>query len=170
MDQDAVQKSFDDLAYAIGLLFINVGGFEHILNLTVAAALGLNHLQERALLRGMQSRSKIEILELIGKKAFVDEAKDKLKVLTNEARTIADFRNDIAHGLLTYDQHGAHHVITFKGDNRFEGKAKELKSATVSEYAVRAIELAGQFQALLNLLEKQQGRPTTPLPFEHPST
>jgi len=97
------------LAREIGALFLNFSGVEHGLALTIAAAMDLTDAQERALVRGMMPRAKVEWLQGFSKRFWNAEYQARFKVLATAAIEVAEFRNNIAHGLIVHNQAGDEH-------------------------------------------------------------
>jgi hypothetical protein len=145
-------ESTNEIAYGVGSVIFNFGIFEHILNLTVAAAFDLNEVQERGIIRGMQPRAKLELLDAFAKKYWPTAMHNQLTALTKDAKDLNDFRNNIAHGLVVYDAEGQWHVLTFKGASRFEGAARPLKIEELGKYVSLAKELGQRFQHLANTI------------------
>jgi hypothetical protein len=164
----ARKENLEELAYEIGALFVNFGGFEHVLNLALAAALQLTVLQERSLVRGMMARQKIELLNSFAKRHWAQEAKEKLKVLVKDALELADFRNGIAHGMVTNDGEDHMTLITFRGEHRFDGNIHPLHAEEVAKYSQMAVRLAYEFQGLVDALDRATEQLRAGKPPQHP--
>lgn len=149
---EMIEEEFTELAYNIGALFLNFGGFEHTLNLALAAALELTPLQERTLLRGMMARAKVELLNSFSKRHFSEAAHENVKKLTGPSLELIDYRNDIAHGFSALGDDGKMHLITFRGKDRFYGKAEPISVTQLERYIQGAEDLGVQFQRLADAL------------------
>lgn len=159
-----------ELAYQIGALFMNYSAFEHTLNLAVAATFRLSRTQSNALVRGMYPRQKIDLLLAFANKHWMPPAKDQLKKLAADALALTDYRNEIAHGFIGHDESGQFHTITFRGAHRFDGIAKPLTVAEVSERVGAAMQLGMNFQTLADALERGTAQRKPSPPPKHPST
>jgi hypothetical protein len=138
----------ESLAYEIGALFLNFGLFEDMLNGALGAALGLTDEQQRSLLRGMMARPKIELLESYAKAHFSKETTDKLAPVAADARRLADFRDQIAHGTIVTDADGTFHLATLRGEERFAGKAEPIVPQKVGEHVMLALQLGQSLETL----------------------
>lgn len=128
------------LAREIGALFLNFSGVEHGLALTIAAAMNLSDAQERALVRGMMPRAKVEWLQGFSKRFWNAEYQARFKVLATAAIEVAEFRNNIAHGLIVHNAIGEWHTISFRGQHRFGGDIQKLTPQEVGRHVQMAME------------------------------
>jgi hypothetical protein len=156
------------LARQIGALFLNFSGFEHTLNIALAAALGLSDFQERTLLRGMMTRPKLDLLESFAKKHWTDNAYADTKTVAKQARALTDFRNSIAHGMIVHDKEGEFQLITFRGENRFHGKIEPISPAIVGPHIDAAMRIAEIFQKLSDKLREEMRQRRDAQPKQHP--
>lgn len=107
---------------------------------TIAAAMDLTDAQERALVRGMMPRAKVEWLQGFSKRFWNAEYQARFKVLATAAIEVAEFRNNIAHGLIVHNQAGEWHTISFRGQHRFGGDVQKLTPQEVGRHVQMAME------------------------------
>jgi hypothetical protein len=136
------------IARAIGALFLNFSGLEHTLSLAVAATLGLTEAQERPLIRGMMARAKLDLLSAYAKAHWTDEDCATLAAITKPARTLTEYRNDFAHGVIVHDNNAKWSIISYRGEHRFNGIEKPFTGLEILNRSEEIRQLALEFQKL----------------------
>lgn len=149
-------EHLEEVAYNVGALFMNFGGFEHSLSLAIASALRLTPRQERTLVRGMMARAKVELLEGHAKAFWDKAAHAKLLALGKRARALIEYRNDLAHGFTAPDDKGFMHLVTFRGKHRIEGKASPILLEELERNVAEAETLAHALDSMVRALEKSR--------------
>jgi hypothetical protein len=137
-----------ELAYNLGALFLNFGTLEHSLSRAVAAAMGLTEMQERTFVRGMFARGKVELLNAYAKKHWNDHYQKVIGKLAKQSLILIDYRNDFAHGTIMHDAEGKWSVITFRGNDRFSGKAEPVSLPLLAQRLTEAMNYAEAFERL----------------------
>ena len=168
MTKQPDSKAKDLLARQVGALFLNFSGFHHALDAAVAASLGLSGFQAQVVLRGMQARPKLELLESFAKMHWTDEAYADTKKVGKEAKKLVDFRNALAHGSIGYDANGHFQLITFRGNDRFDGKVEPLSPEIVAPYIDLAERLAGVLGKLAGKVTEELRQEREQRPRERP--
>ena len=157
------------LAHDLGALFLNFGVLDHTLSRAVAAALGLTELQENTLVRGMYPRQKLELLSAHAKKHWNDKSQKELAKVSKDVFALIDYRNDFAHGVILHDKHGKWNVISFRGADRFHGKAEPIDLKLLATRLSDAIIYAEVFEKWsLDMAAGKHLRPAAPPKPHHP--
>lgn len=155
-------EHLEEVAYNVGALFMNFGGFEHSLTLAIASAMNLSPRQERSLVRGMMVRAKVELLEGHAKAFWDKAAYAKLLVLGKRARALIEYRNDLAHGFTAPDDDGVMNLVTFRGKHRLDGKASPILREELERNVAEAETLAQALNSMVRALEKSRNSAESP--------
>lgn len=157
------------LAHDLGALFLNFGVLDHTLSRAVAAALSLTEFQENTLIRGMYPRAKLELLCAHAKKHWNDKSQKALAKVAKDVFDLIDYRNDFAHGVILHDKQGKWNVISFRGADRFYGKAEPIDLKVLAKRLADAHDYAEVFeQWSLDMAAGKHLRPAVP-PKPHPA-
>jgi len=141
MEDQSSREYILELAREIGMVVFSSGNLDTSLGHLLTECLYLSPTQERALMRPLGTRAKIDTLLRLSKFAFDKAAQRKLvSSWCNRAKAKMDERNTVIHGTPgIYD--GKIKLHLYSSSNAFEGKNEEWPKERVS----------GLFHAIVDL-------------------
>ena len=114
----------------------------------IAQFLGLEEYQENALLRPMQSRGKIDLLQRLTNHYVGGDVAKTMSKLCEAAKTAMNDRNAIVHGVVV-EKEGKLAMRSWVGKARLTGEPEYWPVERVFDLASRLIAITGQLDELI---------------------
>lgn len=129
---------------AVGEIVTKWAHLEWNLERIIWRLLGMSNREGRILTTGMSARTKIEIIDATAKHYTKDQTiKDAVVAINHRARPLADYRNNLVHGVFGYPGNKSRslHLIKVAGNKKYRISPKPSK-ITVKEIAEQAKQIS----------------------------